>query len=1337
MKNRKTHFGLTVFYRRLSLLSMLLVCCVGMGAQRIVSKPLPFFHQLLSNEIFDIYQDKEGYMWIGTTNGLVRYDGYQLQSFRSDYKNMGLLTDNTISIIVDNSRYVWIGTRKGLNLYDKETCQLKPFPELNLHASNINHMAVDKEDHVWIAVDDKLYKCRPDATLEKVYELFPGAQRSYLINYVYVDRYGSVWVLTGGGGLFQYDPEVDTFKTYPVLGRGNAPYTMYQDQQGNYWIGTWSEGLWRFFPDETEPCYKRQYVANTKNGSNETNVYSIIQDDKLGYLWMLSYDELYALKYTDKDTLEAVDIRKSVDTHMMYTKICKDREGNLWLGSYDMAYIIYFDDSRIENYPLPQLKKDMGWDSNILNLCLDENLVMWLIQDRYGLCLYDMVNNCFIDNELHRIGEADLLVKSAYQEGFWITLRNKSIVLRVSHSNPSVPIKETIRLPEQNPGTIKSLTEDGQGNLWILAENALFVKQRGRTEVVSMKKGEPSMAVLTSDLNGRIWGVSVDNRLYQLCYVNNGIQSNFGSSIPSLSEREIVSHMCVDARGCLWLISSLGRMLRSDEEKRTYRSAWADGELENNLVLGVLADKDKVWVVTNKKILQWDIYKLMKVDYMTTDGNIGVDVFRYKAFSLDGQGGIYVGGHQGFVHIRSGNEAPAIVHKFPFQITNVKVENRSVFFDNIPSIHTIDQIILKPEDRNLEIFFSPLQYPLNPKIRLAYKLDGMDKDWIYLDYGKNSAFYNQLKKGTYQFRLKMEYGQGQWSDDEVVLTIIRKPAPYETGWAYLVYIVCIGLVVYGVSLLYLRRIRRMNQTRLKEEMARTKLDYFTNVSHELLTPLTVIACSVDNIKRDVPTAYAQCDILKANVERLKRLIRQILDFKKADAGQMRLHVQKGEIGWFIQKTCRDNFSLLAEKKHIELCIRTESMDKDGYIDFDLLDKMLYNLLSNALKYTPEYKRVCIEAETIHKEGMRWIVLKVADEGIGIEAGEIEKIFTRFYTGKHNRGVESNGIGLSLTRSMAELCHGHITVESCVGKGTCFTLELPIDREAFALNELESESMDSVLIMVDDPETTVTVEQGDRPVLLLIDDNVELLKVMKEALRDRYSVLTASTGKMALELLNEHEVDVIVCDVMLPDTNGWELCKHFKADLRFCHIPVIILTACHGINDRVAGYDAGADAYLTKPFEIKLLKARISNLIRISHMRRAAFQGEENINLETLAYPSADKQFLDRVIKSIEVHLEQPEFDLPALAHEIGLSKSTLYRKIKSMTGLAARDFVRNVKMKKACVMLVEHNLTIAEIAYATGFTDPKYFTRCFKDEFGVTPTDYQKQHASLKDVKRE
>lgn len=1310
--------------KRLLLLFLLFVFHINGGAQQMIARQIPFFYQLSSNEIWDFYQDREGYLWVGTMNGLARYDGYRLQSFRSDYKSVDLLTNNSVVCMSDNDLYVWIGTRKGVSLFEKETCRIIPVPGEGLKDKSIDGILTDKNAFSWVAAEGKVYKCSRDASILKEYTLAASG-----INSIYEDHDGNIWVLIWGGGVFKYEPATDTFINYPRIGEHNAPFIMYQDQAGNYWIGTWGEGLWQFFPDQVGlQCYKRHHVINSRSGQSDPIFYSLTQDNTFGYLWALSHNELYALKVTDGGILENVDIHDLLDTHMMYTRIFKDRNGNLWLSSYDMAYTIFFDDSKIINYPMPQIKERLGWDANIVNLCLDNDGFMWVNQDRYGLSLYDMYHDRLSDNHISNYPgtfEARVISRSNLKGGVWIGTGGTPHIIRLMNRNMKMYVEEDIDLRKliDNPGDIDQLVEDVAGNLWILTSAYLFLKPANQESLILTDRNLPEIAKLTVDSHGKVWAISEDRNIYLLNSSGGNIMCELNSSISILLESEDINHVCIDREDCLWLISSLGRIYRSDRLKQTFTNVSLEKEIEESSVIDMLADNENVWIVTNKKVIQYSIDDELLYNFSTSDGNIFVNVFRNKAVTQDNEGGIYAGGHGGFTSIRPIRQAQPgteVVHPV---VTDVRADNQSVFFSKKNAANTIRKVFLDANDRNIEIYFSTLQYSLNAKERIAYMLEGVDKDWVYLDPDKNVAFYNRLGKGTYQFRLKSASGYGKWSNGEVLLTIEKLPAIYETWYAYLFYILIVGLSAYLVLREYFRRLKARHNIRFREELNRAKLDYFTNVSHEILTPLTIISCTADNMETQGVSFDKQSKILKSNVEKLKRLIQQMLDFRKMDMGKMQLNVTYGDIKGFITVICQTGFQSLARKKNITLSMHFSADELYGYLDFDKLDKVLYNLLSNALKYTPKNKQVRVSAQKIQKERGDFLQLKIEDEGVGISSKETDKIFTRFYNNKESKGVESNGIGLSLTRDLVNLHHGTITVESVPGEGSCFTVELPIGKGFYHMDEPIVEVVDEEL-----PDlataSSVFYEDAGKYSILLVDDNTELLYLLKEMFGKGYQVITATSGKQAWEKLNGNEVDIVISDVMMPDENGWEFCKRIKSDIRFSHIPVIILTAKNGTDDRVSSYEVGADGYVAKPFDLKVLSARVDNLIKSYKMRQEAFRKEQNLSLESLTDQSVDKKFIQSIMDRVMEHIEEPEFDLEKLASEMNMSKSTLYRKIKSITGLTPLDFVRNIKMKQACILLQDKSLTISEIAYSLGFNNPKYFSRCFKEEFGVTPSEY-------------
>lgn len=1298
-------------------------------SQQMIARKAPFFYQLSSNEIWDFYQDKEGYLWIGTTNGLVRYDGSRLQSFRRDYKQPDLLTNNSIVCMSDNDSYLWIGTRKGLNLFDKKTYHITPFPDKKLQDMGIEAILMGEDKYAWVAAGGKIYKCKQDLSILREYILSASG-----INSMYKDRSGDIWALTSGSGLFRYDQQSDSFVNYPHIGSKNVPFTMFQDKSGNYWIGTWGDGLWQFYPNNPlDKLYKRHHIIGSKSKDSDPIFYSLTQDNTFGYIWALSHNELYALRTADNGNLEKVEIHNLLDTYMMYTRIFKDREGNLWLSSYDMPYTIFFDDSKIKNYPLPEIKERLGWDANILDLCLGDDSVMWLNQDRYGLILCDLSTNRISGNQFKNdLGSLDIkaLSVSRKDKGIWVGTSGVAHVMRLSHRNLEIYKEEDITLKEwaDNPGDILQLEESGEGNLWILTSTSLFLKKLQSKELIATTKKDPAVSKLTIDTKGQIWAISVDRDIYKLDYLDGSIVYTLYTHIPSLLKNEDVSHFGVDRKVYIWVITSFNRIFQLRDNDQFFEDVSLSNQTENSSILSLRTDKDYVWIVTNKKVIRYDVNTGASNSYQASDDNIAVNIFRNKAVALDNDGGIYVGGHGGFTRILPPDNSLAGIKEISPIVTDIKVNNQSLFFgDSIKTEkgNTISEIQLNYNDRNIEILFSTLQYSLTSEGRIAYKLEGVDMDWVYRDSDEQSAFYNHLNKGSYRLWLKAEYEPGKWTEEKVVLVINKEPAFYETWYAYLFYITAIGFCIYIVLYLYLRRIRRKDAIRLQEELAQTKLDYFTNVSHELLTPLTVMSSAVDYLEIKASSNERQLNILKSNIGRLKRLIQQVLDFRRLDVEKMPLIVSYGNIGLFIQTICQANFSSLAEKKNIQLKTHLPTGEVWGYIDFEKVSKILFNLLSNAIKYTSEGERIDLTVKLSEKES-DFLIIQVEDTGVGISKKEIEHIFSRFYRNKENQNIESNGIGLSLAKSLVTLHHGNISVDSVLDKGSCFTIKLPIGKDYFQSDEIVDDIIQTKEII--NQEVDVPFEKDENvPSILLVDDNEDLLFLMKKTLDNNFNVITSSSGEEAWTQLNNKDIDIVICDVMMPDMNGWELCRRIKADLRFSHIPVVILTARNGDEDRITTYEVGADGYIAKPFELKELYAQIVNLIKLYKARQDAFRKEENTNVENIQQ-SADKQFLQSVIRCIEEHLEQSDFDLELLSSILSMSKSTLHRKIKSITGLTPLDFIRNIKMKQACMMLTAGKLTISEIAYALGFNDPKYFTKCFKSEFDITPSEYQRRH---------
>ncbi len=620
-------------------------------------------------------------------------------------------------------------------------------------------------------------------------------------------------------------------------------------------------------------------------------------------------------------------------------------------------------------------------------------------------------------------------------------------------------------------------------------------------------------------------------------------------------------------------------------------------------------------------------------------------------------------------------------------------------------------------------------------------MDGVDDDWVYVRGDRQFAFYNQLPKGKRTFYLKTTDVNGLWSNYVAEVQVFKQPAFYETLWAYVSYVIFVLLCLY----LFYRRMKRRMQLRHElriaqidkeksEELVQTKLRYFTNISHDLLTPLTIITCLIDDAEMTSNNRISQLSMIRSNVNKLRRLLQQILDFRKVESGNMKLAVSKGDVISFVDDVCRVNFAPLMRKKNQTFTFMAKDKHLTGYFDRDKLDKIVSNLLSNACKYTKDGGDIKLLMELLFEFGHRQLRIQVIDTGEGIAPADLENIFKRFYTANNRDESESNGIGLSLTKDLVELHHGTIGVESELGKGSTFTVDLPIDKDSYEEYELMEGELSANNVKADvileneeltDSETVENLRTADNH-LLLVEDNEELLYLMERILSRHYHVLIAKDGLEALDIIKDNEIDIIISDVMMPEMDGLELCRTLKSNLETSHIPIILLTAKNTAEDRIECYNAGADGYISKPFELKILEARINNFIMHKKNKQEEFRTNVEVNIDSLETSSIDKEFLDKVISVIKSNMSEGDFDVVQLADALAVSKSSLYRKMKIATGLSPIEFIRNIRLKHGSQLLKDRSISVAEVAYECGFSNPKYFATCFKEEFGVTPKEYQK-----------
>ena len=533
--------------------------------------------------------------------------------------------------------------------------------------------------------------------------------------------------------------------------------------------------------------------------------------------------------------------------------------------------------------------------------------------------------------------------------------------------------------------------------------------------------------------------------------------------------------------------------------------------------------------------------------------------------------------------------------------------------------------------------------------------------------------------------------------------------------------VIIYSIVHRVRLRH--RLRLEQVERLKsEEVNNAKLVFFTNVSHELFTPLTVMSVSIEKLLENNPD-QSLSRILRSNLDRLKRLLQQILEFRKAESSNLRLKVANTDIVTFVKKICDENFAPLIDSgKNVNMIFSSDTEHFEGYIDRDKLDKILYNLISNAYKYNRQGGSVSVSVKT-EEVPSRYVIISVKDTGYGISRKKQEGLFKRFYEGDYREfNTTGTGIGLSLTKDLVDLHKGTIRVDSIEGEGSEFHVRIPVDRTAYPEDQIQAE------MLLEDTEANLQQEDNaiseDKYSILVVEDNEELLYTIKRILSARYNVFMSRNGKEALETLGQSSVDLVITDLLMPEMDGAELCRAIRSDISTSHLPIIVLSARTAAEAKMESFESGADAYIAKPFDIKVLIAQVDGLILNRKRILDNFRQEQILDTGGIINTDLDRQFIDRAVNIIESHIAETEFNINEFNQAMNMSNSTLYRKIKGLTGMSPKEFIRNIRFKYACRLLLEKSSSVAEVAYMVGFSDAKYFSICFKKEFGMTPSRY-------------
>ena len=1331
---------------------------------------------LATNYIKLIYQDSKGFIWIGTREGLNRFDGISFTEYTNHPDDTLTISGNLITdILEDNHGQLWIGSTRGLSRKEIGYSGFKRYPLVGDAVLRENHIAKifeDEDQRLWIGTGTgNLYLYHRESD---TFELFAIEGKSQLRDIadgpgdMLILGYGD-WVLPeNGGGLMLFNKKTKQFVD-PGLGKYSLDLSVtniVQHQGSEYWVSTYNSGLY-VYDYETNELNKFQAKSAT-GGITIPDILFGITKDSQDILW-LSTDGWDLMWYdATTDHLSSLSTLNPLagTADVAFTAVYEDRSGVFWTGTVNNGLLI-FDKYRSRFRHLGKvngISNLSGASVLALEECNDGGI--WIGFDHGGVnyvnidtqtsqqYLFDPEeNNTISDDVINGLFEAkngDLYI-GTYLNGFDILDPKQR---KFTHFGGETSLYDATY--------IKCFYEDREGNIWIGSRNQGLIKYNPRDgSSVNFKHDPNDPSSITLDHVSAIIEENENSLWVGTFYGLNRIDINSGTfkswvhrenDPTSLSGVEVYA-LCKDQQGGLWIGTDNG-LNYYDRLNDNFKHFTTSNGLSSNTIKGILADDDNnLWISTNRGISKLSISDMSIRNFGKDDGLIGLE-FEENAALKASDGTLYFGSTEGICffdpkEITQNSRVPKVV------ITNLLISNKPVsVMDNSvleKPISESENITLNPNHSVFSFEYVALNYTSPQKNQYAYMLEGFDKDWNYVDNNR-LATYTNISAGNYTFRVKASNNDGLWNEEGTSINVTIEPVWWKKWWAFTGYFLIFIIAGIGARKSAISRIKLLNDLKLERlakekehEVNQIKIRFFTNLSHEFRTPLTLILGPLDkmidkgSIDKELRT---QLKLMRRNARRLYRLINQLMDFRKAENGQMELQASEVDVVAFVKKTV-ENFNLLAREKGIRLKFKTSLTYQNLWIDKEMIDKVIYNLLSNAFNFTEKGGSITVsvefatsvqDQELLHPSNKgEYIAVTVSDTGKGISEENKKLIFERFYQAEHI-GF-GTGIGLSLVKSLVELHKGQITVKSEPGVGSNFIVLLPLGKSH--LNGQESPLTAEVIENGQkfltqppglDPLLDITPENIDQKELslLIVEDNSELRYFLKESLRDTYNIFEATNGREALELVSHHSLDLILSDVMMPEMDGFELCKRLKSNIDTSHIPVVLLTAKSEEENAVEGLQTGADAYITKPFSLNLLYARIKNLIETRMKLMNQFHNQVEMDTETITSNEIDDNFLRQVIEITEKNMSAFDFNIEEIIKEVGMSRSNFFRKIKSLTGQSPVDFVNTIRFKAAGKLLLTTDLNVGEVALQIGYASTKNFRNGFKKHFNQTPTEFVK-----------
>jgi signal transduction histidine kinase/ligand-binding sensor domain-containing protein/CheY-like chemotaxis protein len=1329
---------------------------------------------LSQSEVYSFLKDRQGFIWIGTIDGLNRYDGYKISKYNVGLDQNTSLSNNTIhSLVEDFNGRIWIGTDDELNVLNAENQRLFKIklPITSKIFVKIFHLFVDKT-LLWISTNQGLFLADISSdnfnVIEKnIINIGKLGNNSIENEYIYrtIKLSNGIYCCALPNSIlsFHFDKSKKKFNPIqlsPYFSSLGASHII-EDKNGNLWISNINipeSGLFRFNNERAELTH-----FTKENSTLSSNRISSMALDTTGNIWLGTIDNglirikaenVSSKKFPTEIFKNNIFDPKSINSNLIYS-LYASADNQLWVGTIGSGVnFLNLKQKNFNHYVIPPFDNEKSIHSNFIrSVFLDNNNCLWIGTHNNGLFLLNRRTN-----QYKKVGfDTQIVFHIEWFDSNSLFVSTSTGTYLVSLDGRITPVGDINRAcfysRKVSPNTI---FVGGILGLYRLQFNNNKVVRTDRYDSKSsnIKISYDNCRILHHDkLRNQLWVGTEGGGLNILslnaafepikCEVykkeNHAISSNYIRSI------------CQTDENTFWIGTHLGLnrcFYNSGREKIAFKGYFLADGLPNNMIQSITIDNNQtLWIGSNLGLTRFDTKKNKMTSYTSADGLQSNEFSEHASFKAP-NGELFLGGINGVnsfypENIKSNNLNP-LVTLTDFYLFNEKVTPQTnikgrILLEN--PIFMTDKIWLKAKENNFRFDFSSMNFQAPEKIKYAYMLEGYDKKWNTTESGSHTATYTNLEHGSYIFRVKATNDEGVWSKNERII-LIDIATPFYLSWfAFLFYITAAGLIIFYFTRYSMIKIATKQQIifdadhnqRLHElDMIRTR--FFINISHDLRTPLTLIAGPLEQILKteNYPEGLKkQLSMVHRNATKLKYLIEQLLDFRKVEVGKLEASFRKVELNQFVKNEI-DHFDFILKDKGLDLIYDFKQDNIYTNIDTEKTAKVIFNLLSNAVKFTKQgYIEISVDTCEKGSPLKQFTLISVKDTGKGIESTKIGRIFDRFYNDSQSATDSSYGIGLSHCKDLIEVMNGEITVQSDWGNGSTFTFFLPMEFESQEnIDEVVTEQVCSSPLGIKSEIINDSTELKPHKLqtILIAEDNPEMREYIKSCLINDYNIIEAENGAEGYEKSIKKMPDLIVSDYVMPIMDGIEFCEKIKTTLETSHIPVILLTARTDNEIKFKGLEIGADDYISKPFETDYLLVKIKSLIKNRDNLRQLFQNNIIFEPSKVTVTSTDEKFLNDLMNEIEKGIPESEYSVDTLEKAMAMSHAKFYNKVKNLTGLSGKELLQDFRLKRAAQIITENDVTVADVCYMVGFSDPKYFSACFKAKFKVTPTEYRLQN---------